>query len=112
MYYRGYGVPKNYAEALKYFRKDGGAVWIGAMYYHGAGVEKDFGRIWTLPPSFEGRDAPCCFGVSRREADFPTARRDTETTGIAPYNISSLVSGWQRPDAPVTIQKHHLYREP
>jgi hypothetical protein len=26
---------------------------------------------------FEGRDAPCCFGVSRREADFPTARRDT-----------------------------------
>jgi hypothetical protein len=53
-------------------------------------------------PVFVGRDAPCCFGVSRREADFPTARRDTETTGIAP-NISSLVSGWQCPDAPVLV---------
>jgi hypothetical protein len=41
---------------------------------------------------FVGRDAPCCFGVSRREVDFPTTRRDTETTGFAPF-YNSFVAG-------------------
>ena len=42
---------------------------------------------------FEGHDAPCRFGVSCRRHPCHARRRDTCTTGIAPYNCPWVIRG-------------------
>ncbi|MBI1956368.1 MAG: sel1 repeat family protein [Acidobacteria bacterium] len=55
MYYKGEGVPQDYAVAAKWFRKaaEGGNPWsqakLGALYYEGKGVPQDYvqAHMWA-----------------------------------------------------------------
>ena len=65
MYYRGYGVKQDYAEAVKWFRKSaeqghaGAQCNLGVMYDNGYGVQKDYAEAvkWFRKAAAQGHTA-------------------------------------------------------
>ncbi len=76
MYYGGLGVPKDYQEAVKWFRKaadqgfDDAQYNLGVMYAHGEGVPKDYvlAHVWiNLAVANSTEEDVSELGVKRRD---------------------------------------------
>ena len=64
LYFKGLGVPQNYAEAMKWYRKaadqgdDNAQFLLGSMYYLGKGVPRNFIKayVWSSVASTKGNE--------------------------------------------------------